>query len=183
MYEQVNANEAPYLPMSLLCERCRNQVFTLDSFRAAWNATGLYGGFSYTTTWSDILNAAELGCGWCRVLQDNGDNSQHQVFCTVIISFSEKNSSGCTPEGVAHLRLIINRFQICSFWIYTEAGKSIVCYGSVHAPYDREKTIMPLAISAPEVLSWTSLRHTATSKLPLVSKSVSCTTETARNRR
>lgn len=137
MNEQVNANGTARPPTSLVCERCRNEVFTLDSFRAAWSATGLYGGYSYTTTWNDVVRAAGLGCGWCRVLQGSGENSQRELFCNVIMSFSERNSSGCTPEGVAHLRLIINQLHICSFFIYTEAGKFIDCCNPFHAAYNR----------------------------------------------
>ena len=123
--------------MSLVCEGCRNGLFTLDSFRAAWNATGLYGGFSYTTTWDGIVDSAALGCAWCRVIQESRDSSTPERWCNVIVRFSERNSSSCTPEGVAHLRLTINRIPISSFFIYTEKGRSYIgICDPVHATYD-----------------------------------------------
>jgi len=137
MNKQANSNETARPAMSLICERCCNEVFTLDSFRAAWGATGLYDGFSYTTTWSDVIHAAGLGCGWCRIIQENGEKSRCEVLCNVTMSFSEKNSSGCTPKGVAYMRLIINKLHICSFFIYTEAGKSFDYCNHVHAANDR----------------------------------------------
>jgi hypothetical protein len=53
----------PSLVGNLVCSPCREQLFNIDSFREARQSR-----VSYTTSWKDIQEANQKGCGWCDMV-------------------------------------------------------------------------------------------------------------------
>jgi hypothetical protein len=108
---------------SWVCERCWNGLFAFDSFQAAWCATTLSNGSSYTTTWSEVDTSAGRGCRWCRILQQNRDCSSDTGGFRVTVGFSRRNEHGCTPKDLEKLRIAINHVPKAVFYVYTGGGE------------------------------------------------------------
>jgi hypothetical protein len=125
---------------SFVCDQCWNTLFAFDAFQRAWKAEGSsdgrHGGFTYSTTWRQLLQSAGTDCSWCKLLvaeipgyvlfmTGNASPSPEDVF-KVKVRFkpSKYGSSLETPVGRNTIILEINESYSQPYEVHTAPGTS-----------------------------------------------------------
>ncbi|KDR79936.1 hypothetical protein GALMADRAFT_136513 [Galerina marginata CBS 339.88] len=106
---------------SLVCEACRNGLFSFVPFQIALASRTLYDGFSYSTAWKDVQKSALGGCKWCMLLLSVKDETMpgDKVRVTVGFRMQSEMHTGTMLEDRKTLRLGINGRPNCVFYTYT----------------------------------------------------------------
>ncbi|KAF9483608.1 HET-domain-containing protein [Pholiota conissans] len=154
-------------PIELVCEACRNCLFSFIPFQKALASQRLLDGFSYSTTWEDVQRSASSECTWCALLLSIKDNTMpgHKVKVTVGFRMqSNSHHPGTMLKGRKTLRLGINGQPHSTFYTYTTTDDAA-------APYIVARPLVR-CVSSPESYrdAWKCIDHCISSHLNLCPK-------------
>jgi len=114
---------------SLVCNVCWTGPFSQQSFRTLVNGTKV----TYKTTWSQVQQSADYGCGLCSLLITDKENHKDDVcFHLRFASIGPNPSQEVTPLHAQYLIIAIEGYEIeisdNAYYLYTTCGTFLLVF-------------------------------------------------------